>query len=507
VSSQEARDAGRGVFLIAGAKIYFIIAGFAIEVIALPNMLGAATFGAYALVASMVSPVNNVLVTGTIQAISRFTAQTRERARAIQRAGLRMQLVVGIGIAGTFAALSPLFAYFFHDESKAPLIALGALILGGNAFYTVFIGKANGLREFHKQAGLDITFATLRGGAMISMAVAGLGVVGVISGWIGAVAVILVLAAVVVGMPGRAQPGEEPFALSPMVRFFAGVVTFLIFFNLIIFVDGLLLKRFTAEWYLDHGLAAEAAALRADEWVGHYRVVQSLSRLCYQVMIAATFVVFPLISRSTFEADDAVTRRYVRTTMRYGLIAASGLAVVFIANPHDLLNLLYGADRADYGARGLRALAAGYVAFALFAIVCTILNGAGRTREAIFAAIATLVVAVLANAVAIPLAEPGPDAMLAAGVATGGSMMFGLLLSGWLVKVRLGAFMSPVSVVRVMLAVAVAIAVGYVVPASGKLMALVEAAIVGGSYLTVLIATRELSRDDLRAVMELRKQK
>ena len=85
MSSQEARDAGRGVFFIAGAKIYFIIAGFAIEVIALPNLLGASVFGAYALVASMVSPVNNVLVTGTIQAVSRFTAQTRERVAAIQR--------------------------------------------------------------------------------------------------------------------------------------------------------------------------------------------------------------------------------------------------------------------------------------------------------------------------------------------------------------------------------------------------------------------------------------
>ena len=56
---------------------------------------------------------------------------------------------------------------------------LGGLILGGNAFYAVFVGTANGMHQFHKQAGLDITFATLRAVGLIGMAMLGLGVVGV----------------------------------------------------------------------------------------------------------------------------------------------------------------------------------------------------------------------------------------------------------------------------------------------------------------------------------------
>ena len=40
----------------------------------------------------------------------------------------------------------------------------------------VFVGTANGLHEFHKQAGLDITFATLRGIGLLGMAMAGMGV-------------------------------------------------------------------------------------------------------------------------------------------------------------------------------------------------------------------------------------------------------------------------------------------------------------------------------------------
>ena len=86
-------------------------------------------------------------------------------------------------------------------------------------------------------------------------------------------------------------------------------------------------------------------------------------------------------------------------------------------------------------------------------------------------------------------------------------MLFGVLLSGWFVKRRLDAFMSPVAVLRVAVAAGAAIAVGHVIDVGGKMMTLVEAAVVGTVYLVALVATRELTRADLRAVLDLRKQK
>ena len=74
----DARQAGRGVIYIALAKVYFMIAGAVIE-FRLPAVLTRTVFGAYAVVASTVSPFNNVLVTGTIQAVSRFTSALSRR--------------------------------------------------------------------------------------------------------------------------------------------------------------------------------------------------------------------------------------------------------------------------------------------------------------------------------------------------------------------------------------------------------------------------------------------
>ena len=76
----EATKAGRGVLYIAFAKFYFMLAGAVIE-FRLPVILTNTVFGAYAVVASAVSPLNNVLITGTIQGVSRFVAQTPTQAR------------------------------------------------------------------------------------------------------------------------------------------------------------------------------------------------------------------------------------------------------------------------------------------------------------------------------------------------------------------------------------------------------------------------------------------
>lgn len=512
--------AGRGVLYIAFAKLYFMIAGAVIE-FRLPAVLARTVFGAYAVVSSAVSPINNVLVTGSIQAVSRFTAQRPETARAVEAAGLRMHLFVGLPVAILFIALAPLWAWLLHDMSKTGPLMLAGVIVAGYSFYAVLVGTANGRREFHKQAGLDVTFATLRALGILGLAMAGLGLYGAVGGWVAAVGVILAVATVVVGPPGTIAPADR-VPVRPMLRFFAGVAVYLVLLNLIMFVDQLLLKRLATEWYREHGqtlandldhllpwarkatgFALEPSAL-ADVQVAYYRAVQNLARLSYQAILAATFVVFPLVSRSTFDADADTTRRYVRITLRYSLMFATALAVVMAANPEPLLDIPYAADYAYLGAPALTALALGNVAFSVFAIAGTILNGAGLTREAIITAAVTLVVAAVGNAIVIPMCDPGREVLLAAATTTGLSMVLGAGLAGWYLWRRLGAFLPVASVVRVVIAVAVAMAVGRVIPFRTPLMTLIEAAVVGLAFLATLVVTRELGKADLKAIAQVR---
>jgi stage V sporulation protein B len=515
--------AGRGVVYIAFAKFYFMFAGLLIQ-IRLPAVLSRAAFGSYSLVANIASLVNNVLVTGTIQTVSRFAAQEPGKARRVQQAGLRMHIRLGLVIAAGFIAAAPLVAWLLHDTTKTAPLMLAGLIIGGYSFYAVFIGTANGLHQFHKQAGLDMTFATLRVVGLLGMAMAGFGVIGVIGGWVAAVGVILCASVVWIGLPGKLAPGER-LPVRPLIQYFAGVALYLVLFNALMFVDSILIKRLTTEYYMAHASTLTDALTTTLPWAvrisgyhanpsvladvqnGYYAAVQNLARLPYQAIIAATFVVFPLVSRSTFTEDRETTRRYVEVTTRYALIFAMAIAVVMAANPSDFLGLVYAPDYAQLGGPALGALALGNVAFSIFAIAGTILNGAGKTAPAVITAAVTLALATIGNYIAIPIAAEHGQVLHVAALVTTGAMVVGALLSGWMLHRQLGAFLPIASVIRIALATGAALAVGRVLPLHGKLMTLVEALAVGATFLIVLIVTRELGRRDLEAIKAVRRKR
>lgn len=518
----KATGAGRGVLYIAFAKFYFMFVGLVVQ-IRLPAILSHAAWGSYSFVNSLVSPVNNVLVTGTIQAVSKFAAAEPEKARAVQHAGLRMHVRLGLVVALLFIAAAPLVSWIFLDMSKTAPLMLAGLIVGGNAFYAVFVGTANGLRQFQKQAGLDITFATLRGIGLVGMATAGLGVIGVVGGWVAAVGAILMIAATWIGLPGK--PATERLPVSPMIKFFIGVAIYLALFNALMFVDTWLLKRLTTEYFASHAQELAAAVDRVVPWapdvsgyratpsvladvqVGYYAAVQNLARLSYQAIIAATFVVFPLVSRSTFTDDRGTTQRYIAVTTRYSLMFAMAIAVVMAANPYDVLRMVYPADYAQQGGAALVVLALGNVAFSVFAIAGTILNGAGMSKHAIGAALLTLVLAATGNFIVIPLVVESGRVLEAAAAVTGTSMLVGAIVAGLLMRRQLGAFLPPLSVVRIAIATGVALGVGHVLPLHGKLMTLVECVIVGVTFLVALVATGELGKRDLDAIKAVRKKR
>jgi stage V sporulation protein B len=504
--------AGRGVVFIGGAKLYFLFAGAALE-FTLPNLVSSAVYGAYGLVAQAVSVFNNVVVQGTIQAVSRQTTQDPARADAAKATGLKMQLRLGVPLALAFAAMAPLVAYLLHDPAKAGPLALAAAIIAGYSIYAVLVGSANGTRQFHRQAGLDVLFSTMKTVLVLGAAAAGLGVFGAILGWVAAVGFILLVASAWVRWP-RAK--AEPVA--PMLAFMAGVAAYLVLINLIMSADSFALKRLSTEWFRLHPVAVvqDIAAhfgieakpsLFADAEVGRYRTVQQLARLPYQLMVAVTFVVFPLVSQATFENDRAKAAGYVRTTMRYSLIFAGMMGAALASNPGALMGVPFRAEYAAVGGPALAALAIGHVAFALFSIGGSILNGAGKTREAVIGAAVTLAVLVVALFVSLPRATPGREMLAVAGACTGGAMVIGALVTGWLLYQHFGEFVPIATGLRVALATAAAIGVGSVWPLPGKLFVLVGAGAAAAAYLAVLILTGELGRADLERVLAVARRR
>jgi stage V sporulation protein B len=479
-----------------------MVAGYVVQ-FALPRALGtAAKFGIWILVLSLVSPINNVMTTATVQSVSKFSAESAARAAAATRAALRMQGYIAGGAALAFFLLAPAVAWFEHDTELTGALQLAAGVILAYGFYAVFVGAANGARAFHKQAVLDVTFSTLRATLVVGAALLTHSALAAIGGFVAAAGVILVVSILVVGL-GPAP--SETMPVAPLLRFFAGVAIYLLIVNLLMFVDGLLLKRLVAEAAARAGAADPAQVANTAE--GYYGAVQAIARIPYQLILAVTFVIFPLMSRATFERDAGKTRLYVQATMRYSFVVTALFAATLAARPEAIMRLLYKPEYA-VGAPALLVLIFGYLCFSLFNIAGTIINGAGKTRPTTLIGTATLVVAVAANWIAISLAlGRSADALVYAAVATSLAMAFGLILSGIYLRREFGAFLPVLTVARVALAAAGALAVGRLWPAhgalGGKVGTLGSLTASGLVFLAVAVGSGELRVAEL---LRLRKQ-
>lgn len=478
-------EAGRGALFIGFAKAFFMVAGF-LQRVLLARVVSPAEYGAFSVVNNAISTVNNTMVQGTIQSVSKFTAEDDARAGAVQRAGRTMQLVLGLVVAGGFVLAAPVVATFVKAPQHVNLFRLVALIPLLYALYSVYVGTANGLRKFRLQASFDVGFSSaktvlLLGGAVIGRML-GHSVTGAFAGFIAAALLILLVAARTIGLPR----GGQAFSAGRLFAFMGGVVVYTLLINLALNYDLLLLRRFAGE-------AVPGAA--ADALAGAYEAVRNLALLPYQALLVVTFVIFPLVSRATFAEDREATRAYVRQTLRYALILGTALAVVLAARPAALLGILY-PKAYGVGAEALPILAGGIVALALLSIAGSIVTASGRPDVSIMLVGLTLVVGTGAAFAIVPGATPGPNMLAAAAAATALGMLAGVAVALLYLWRRFAAWPPVLSVARVASAAAVAIVLGRLVPGSGKIVGLAGAILAGLVFAVALFVLREFGATD-----------
>jgi stage V sporulation protein B len=495
------RGALFGALFILAAKVWFILAGGAIQ-LGLPSLLGsAAAFGVFHLVVTTTtSALNNVVVGTTIQTVSKFTTLFAGRARAVRGVALGVQLRIGLVLTALFLLAAPLLVRLSGDTFAnlgAPL-TLAAPIVLFYALYSTFVGSANGQRRFDQQAALDMIFAALRASLILGAAWVGLGVLGSVGGFVVAAALILALAARWSGRTtppdAPAVPSDAPIARAPMLRYWLSLAAYVAWLNVLMNLDVWVLKVATTR--------ALGAGAVADRWVGYYGGAQNFARLSYQIMIALTFVLFPLVSEATFAQDREAARRYIGRTIRYALLIAVAIASVLLANPSAVLAVPYATEY-RVASTALVVLGVGNVALALLTLGGTVLNAAGDTRTSLVLMGATVAMDLLLNVLVASFVPPGPQLLTGCAVATTVAMVLGLIGFGRAVTRRFGLFVELETVVRASLACAVACGLGAAIPERSRLFTLAESVLVGAAFVLTLVATGELGARELAPLGDL----
>lgn len=490
------RTAGRGVLSISTAKIYFIVAGYAVQ-IALPRFLGSPeAFGLYSSAMSIVSILNNVLIAATIQTVSKRVSESPADAAPALRQGLTLQLVVGGVLAcSLFAAADPLARVALLDPLLAPLFRIASFVVFAYALYAALVGSLNGLQAFQRQAGLDMTYTTLRTAGILGAAALGFGVTGAIAGFAAAAGAVLTVALVVVGTgtPGARSPWKSWLA------FMAPLWLYQLCLNLTLQVDLTVLKRSVAALSLAAGQGSMAAADLASRYAGFYRAAQTFSFVPYQLLLSVAFVVFPMVSHAVAIGDLDATRRYIHNALRFSLIVLLAIAAPVAGASHGVMHIAY-PDAYLSGSDALSVLSLGMACFALFVVGATILSGAGRPGLAAVIAAGAGALVVVLNLAFVRLVGLGEHTLTAAATGTSLASAAALVAVGYAVNARFGAFLAPASTLRILVAGAVGFVVARVVPSTTAAGALAALCAGGGAYLVALFRIRELGATEIALV-------
>lgn len=562
-AAETAKKTGRGFLVITGAKMWFMVTGAVIQ-LGLPIFLGSPEkFGVFKIVTEAISLINMVMITGTLQAVSKLVSEQPHAARRVVNQALKLQLALGLPIAALYAVGSPWIAEQFNDPSLTNMIRLSSLIIAFYAFYAIFVGYLNGVKEFVRQASLDITFATLKMVGIVGLVLLGFGVGGAVAGFVGAAGIICLVSGVWVFKlmrthadrfpPEAEKEGAPKDAFKRLLGYLVLIMAYTFALNGLMRADLFVLKSVTSEVPAHLAGAESLFNLLSSKFAGFYGAVLNIARIPYQGVIAVTFVIFPLISESTFKKDRAQTQSYINDTFRYCLLLIAGVGMLLALNADSIIAGLYSSEY-QAASTALGILSISIIFFALYYVATTIIIGAGRPSVAVVIMAVSLLMSVglnwwfvndvhettvaaldwtplvveqatsaqeaVHNAVAmaqnrVDLAGPylleGATYMEAAATATTIAMFVGFLLSLLWLWHTYKAAAPPLTVVRILAAVGALYGVDYLIelPAEwvteyGKIVFLGivagKMAAMGLVFLVVLFVLREFGEKDFERI-------
>ena len=398
-----ARKTGRGFLIITIAKVWFLLTSAVIQ-LGLPIFLGSPEkFGIFKIITESIGWINMVMITGTLHAVSKLVSEHPDRAQALVNLAVKIQLLLGVPVALLYVLASPFIAARFNDPSLIPLLRLSAGILFFYAFYAIFVGYFNGLKHFVRQATLDVTFSTVKLVFIVGLVLLGFGVGGAVFGFVAAAGFVCIASVIWVLRRRRAGEGTDPLprseaaaSMKRMAGYLLLIMAYTFALNGVMRIDFLLLRAIVSEVPASFVGLEDLFVLMANQFAGFYGAVLNIARIPYQGVIAVTFVIFPLVSEATFRDDQAQTRIYIRSTLRYCILLIGVVALLLAFNSDSIIAALY-SEEYQQGAVALSILSVSIIFFALLYVASTIIIGSGHPLVAFAIMGVSLVTSAVAN--------------------------------------------------------------------------------------------------------------
>ncbi|MBW3538346.1 flippase [Candidatus Parcubacteria bacterium] len=360
-----------GAFYLAISSMLFMISGYIITVW-LGRSLGPADYGIYGVVITLMTIVNLVQTMGLPQAMSKFLAEDEPATQSIFKSAFILQAVTTAGLTGLFFVSAPLMANLLNDPALTRYLRLAALIYPFYSLFALYLSYYNGTHSFGRQALLNGAYSAVKVLAVIGLAYV-FKLYGAIAGFIVAPTVALFLG------PGFPKLKAPTFNYKKLIMFSLPLVGFSVLAVTQFSIDLLFVK----------------ALVRDDTAAGYFAAIQNIGRIPYYGLNAFALILFPAVSRSLSQGLREAARTTSETALRYVLLILILGCTLIAATSQPLILLIYG-DAYREAATALAILIAGYGFLTLYAILASIINGAGKPYTSMLhAAIGTVATALL----------------------------------------------------------------------------------------------------------------
>jgi O-antigen/teichoic acid export membrane protein len=461
----------RGTAQLLLAKGCFFVSAYVMSAILARN-LGAAEYGIYGVVISVLFWLEMLVYAGVPGATAKLMADSRHDPNAVERSARALLVGLSLLLFGVCWLLAPGAASLMRIANGEILFRIVILDLPFAALYASYDGILYGRRTFGVIAIAQVVYAASKIGGVVALVGLGFSLERVLL--VNVLSTCVVCAVLTVRCrphgfkPKRGIMAEISVIAMPMAVYL---------------VAGQVLVNMDL-WSLKSLWEGEG------EIVGQYVASMNLAKILTVIPAAQAGVLFTSVAWAIASRDTARARRHIREASRFALIVAAVSCVVLGSNGSELLAVIFS----DVYAEGQRFLWFQLVAFGLFGLLdifCHSLMAIGRQYLAAGTLVAIAPLAWLSNYVLIPQFGPlGAAASMLLGI------VVGTCLTGAMAYRHFGVFIPFSTVLRVLVAVLIVGLLSEAINVRGPLI-MMKLAILGSFYVFLLYVLGEITKKDL----------
>jgi O-antigen/teichoic acid export membrane protein len=329
---QSANQLALGTALVLAGQMAFVLSGYVLHFY-LARAIDPITYGTYGLIMNVLTWTESVLNSGVPWAVRKFLPADPLASKAILRAGLRWQVLVGLMVFTVTMLAAPWFAGSVRDSGITLHLRLALTDILLMALYTLYRAALNGLRLFAAQGASMAVYSISKLGSSLILVGLGLSisgaivgnVIGTLAGWLAALWLLQRTTRFSVRDAVESEAGQDKYDGRTMLGFALPTVLFTL-----------------ASYFLTTiGLVGVKALVQDGRQVAFYSAANYLATAPSVLLVAFAFTLFPHLAGSIAVQDWPLTRVYIRSAVRYwALVLIPGVFLV-LGTTQQIITLLY----------------------------------------------------------------------------------------------------------------------------------------------------------------------